>query len=73
MLTTTITVFNRDKAYSDALAILANAYDLAESQRAMNFLLDAMTHLQHQWNELQAARSKRMKGGRMAGAGQSPK
>ena len=59
MLTTTITVFSRDKAYSDALAILANAYDLADDEMATYWLLDAMTHLQVQWNELQDARMAR--------------
>ena len=61
---TTITVFSRDKAYSDALAILTDAYFAANRESeaedgpasATDLLLDARVYIQKQWNELQAAR-----------------
>jgi hypothetical protein len=60
VLTTTITVFSRDKAYSDALAILAQAHAEADSALADDLLSDARLYLAAQWNELQNARMARM-------------
>ena len=69
MLTTTITVFSRDKAYSDALDILLRAEIAAiaddadfEGRSAEDWLGSAQMHLGRQWKELHEARMTRTKG-----------
>jgi len=69
MTQTTITVFSRDKACSDALAILQRAEDTLaaewrgtdEQDLADHVLFDAMTYLAAQWREFQDARMARMR------------
>ena len=62
MLTTTITVFSRDKAYSDALDILQTALDTTISDAAFDTLCHAQNYLMGQWREYQESRAARMKG-----------
>ena len=71
MLTTTITVFSRDKAYSDALAILRAAHEsvcidtpisTGQFEFAESLLYNAKVYLAGQWREYQESRAARMKG-----------
>jgi len=60
-MTTTTICFGRDRDYSEALAILAQAHAEADSALADDLLSDARLYLAAQWNELQDARMAPMR------------